>query len=144
MSSASPLSLSLVLLILTTTTAYNQFQPFTSYKRLSRSTNHYKPISKSSRSVIQSGSTTDSKTYDAAASSSGEEDENAVRKNVKQRKRRIPQASPVFVSDEVEALSHSPTTMKLIPSYELFQILPESEGGYTSESALTYYENLAR
>ena len=38
--------------------------------------------------------------------------------------------SPVVVSAEAEALSHSKTTMKLIPSFKLFQILPESEGGH--------------
>jgi geranylgeranyl pyrophosphate synthase len=37
--------------------------------------------------------------------------------------------SPVVVSAEAEALSHSDTTMKLTPSYELFQILTEEEGG---------------
>jgi geranylgeranyl pyrophosphate synthase len=42
---------------------------------------------------------------------------------------------PVVVSEEAEALSHSSTTMKLTPSYELFQLLTEEEGG--SEPALT-------
>jgi len=37
--------------------------------------------------------------------------------------------SPVVVSAESEALSHSKTTMKLIPSYDLFQLLDEKEGG---------------
>lgn len=37
--------------------------------------------------------------------------------------------NPVVVSAEAEALSHSPTTMKLSPSYELFQMLAEEEGG---------------
>jgi hypothetical protein len=37
--------------------------------------------------------------------------------------------NPVVVSAEAEALSHSDTTMKLIPSYELFQMLTEEEGG---------------
>jgi geranylgeranyl pyrophosphate synthase len=37
--------------------------------------------------------------------------------------------NPVVVSAKAEALSHSPTTMKLIPSYDLFQILTEEEGG---------------
>lgn len=37
--------------------------------------------------------------------------------------------TPVVVSKEAEALSHSDTTMKLTPSYELFQMLPEEEGG---------------
>lgn len=41
--------------------------------------------------------------------------------------------TPVVVSEEAEALSHSTTTMKLTPSYELFQILPEEEGGKTPE-----------
>lgn len=37
--------------------------------------------------------------------------------------------NPVVVSAEAEALSHSKTTMKLTPSYELFQMLTEEEGG---------------
>ena len=37
--------------------------------------------------------------------------------------------NPVVVSAEAEALSHSDTTMKLTPSYELFQLLTEEEGG---------------
>lgn len=36
---------------------------------------------------------------------------------------------PIVVSAEAEALSHSATTMKLLPSYELFQMLSEEEGG---------------
>lgn len=39
------------------------------------------------------------------------------------------QGSPVVVSEQAEALSHSTTTMKLTPSYELFQLLSEHEGG---------------
>lgn len=42
-------------------------------------------------------------------------------------------SSPVVVSAEAEALSHSATTMKLTPSYELFQILPREEGGKIPE-----------
>jgi len=38
-------------------------------------------------------------------------------------------SSPIVVSEEAEALSHSETTMKLTPSYELFQMLSEEEGG---------------
>jgi geranylgeranyl pyrophosphate synthase len=38
-------------------------------------------------------------------------------------------SSPVVVSQEAEALSHSETTLKLIPSFELFQILSQEEGG---------------
>lgn len=38
-------------------------------------------------------------------------------------------STPIVVSEQAEALSHSKTTMKLIPSYELFQMLPEEEGG---------------
>jgi len=38
-------------------------------------------------------------------------------------------STPVVVSEEAEALSHSDTTMKLTPSYELFQILTDEEGG---------------
>lgn len=37
---------------------------------------------------------------------------------------------PVVVSAEAEALSHSKTTMKLTPSFDLFQLLPEEEGGH--------------
>lgn len=37
---------------------------------------------------------------------------------------------PVVVSAEAEALSHSKTTMKLTPSFDLFQILPDDEGGH--------------
>eukprot|EP00588_Corethron_pennatum_P004667 CAMPEP_0194298018 /NCGR_PEP_ID=MMETSP0169-20130528/59928_1 /TAXON_ID=218684 /ORGANISM="Corethron pennatum, Strain L29A3" /LENGTH=503 /DNA_ID=CAMNT_0039047951 /DNA_START=326 /DNA_END=1837 /DNA_ORIENTATION=+ len=37
--------------------------------------------------------------------------------------------APIVVSSKAEALSHSDTTLKLVPSYDLFQILPESEGG---------------
>lgn len=40
---------------------------------------------------------------------------------------------PVVVSEEAEALSHSTTTMKLTPSYELFQLLTEEEGGIVPE-----------
>lgn len=40
-------------------------------------------------------------------------------------------SSTVVVSAEAEALSHSETTMKLIPSYDLFQIMSEEEGGIT-------------
>jgi len=36
---------------------------------------------------------------------------------------------PIVVSKESEALSHSKTTMKLTPSFDLFQMLPEAEGG---------------
>ncbi|CAJ1961599.1 unnamed protein product [Cylindrotheca closterium] len=36
---------------------------------------------------------------------------------------------PVVVSAEAEQLSHSETTLKLTPSYELFQMLAEEEGG---------------
>lgn len=37
--------------------------------------------------------------------------------------------NPVVVSAEAEALSHSDTTMKLTPSYDLFQMLSKEEGG---------------
>lgn len=37
--------------------------------------------------------------------------------------------NPVVVSAEAESLSHSETTLKLTPSYELFQMLAEEEGG---------------
>lgn len=38
-------------------------------------------------------------------------------------------STPVVVSEEAEALSHSKTTMKLTPSFELFEMLPQDEGG---------------
>ena len=41
--------------------------------------------------------------------------------------------NPVVVSAEAEALSHSDTTMKLTPSYDLFQMLTEEEGGTAPE-----------
>ncbi|GMI42472.1 hypothetical protein TrCOL_g5154 [Triparma columacea] len=47
-------------------------------------------------------------------------------------------ANPIVVSAEAEALSHSETTLKLTPSYSLFQILPQSEGGVQSASAVAY------
>ena len=49
-----------------------------------------------------------------------------------------PTRNPIVVSSKAEALSHSETTMKLTPSYDLFQILPEDEGGQRSHSALLY------
>lgn len=42
-------------------------------------------------------------------------------------------SSPVVVSEKAEALSHSDTTLKLKPSYDLFQILTEEEGGTLPE-----------
>jgi len=39
-------------------------------------------------------------------------------------------SKPVVVSEEAEALSHSKTTMKLTPSFDLFQLLSEEEGGH--------------
>lgn len=41
--------------------------------------------------------------------------------------------TPVVVSAEAEALSHSTTTMKLTPSFDLFQLLTEDEGGITPD-----------
>ena len=38
-------------------------------------------------------------------------------------------SNPIVVSEEAESLSHSDTTMKLTPSYELFQMLSEDDGG---------------
>ena len=37
---------------------------------------------------------------------------------------------PVVVSAEAEALSHSKSTLKLTPSFDLFQLLSEDEGGH--------------
>jgi len=42
-------------------------------------------------------------------------------------------SSPVVVSSEAEALSHSETTLRLKPSYDLFQILSAEEGGIIPE-----------
>ena len=41
---------------------------------------------------------------------------------------------PVVVSVESEALSHSKTTMKLTPSFDLFQLLPKEEGGHVPKN----------
>ena len=41
--------------------------------------------------------------------------------------------NPVVVSAEAEALSHSDTTMKLTPSYDLFRMLTDEEGGKMPE-----------
>lgn len=38
-------------------------------------------------------------------------------------------SNPVVVSEAAESLSHSDTTMKLTPSFRLFQMLPEEDGG---------------
>lgn len=43
--------------------------------------------------------------------------------------------APVVVSAKSEALSHSTTTMKLTPSFNLFQMLPEDEGGIVPQTA---------
>jgi len=43
-------------------------------------------------------------------------------------------SQPVVVSAEAEALSHSKTTLKLTPSFNLFQLLPEVEGGHVPTS----------
>jgi len=53
-------------------------------------------------------------------------------------KKTLPNRNPIVVSSEAEAMSHSETTMKLTPSYDLFQILPAEEGGTTSHSKLLY------
>ena len=43
-------------------------------------------------------------------------------------------SQPVVVSAEAEALSHSKTTLKLTPSFNLFQLLPLEEGGHVPSS----------
>jgi len=54
----------------------------------------------------------------------------ATNDNSAKKKRATPSpSSPVVVSAEAEALSHSATTMKLTPSYQLFRILDDDEGG---------------
>lgn len=45
-------------------------------------------------------------------------------------------SSPVVVSEEAEALSHSETTLRLRPSYDLFQLLTEEEGGVVPETTV--------
>jgi geranylgeranyl pyrophosphate synthase len=45
-------------------------------------------------------------------------------------------SNPVVVSEASEALSHSDTTMKLIPSYELFQMLSPEDGGKEPPSCI--------
>lgn len=45
-------------------------------------------------------------------------------------------SSPVVVSEEAEALSHSETTLRLRPSYDLFQLLTEEEGGIIPETTV--------
>jgi len=41
---------------------------------------------------------------------------------------------PVVVSAESEALSHSKSTLKLTPSFDLFQLLPKVEGGHIPQT----------
>merc|ERR1719287_144722 len=53
-------------------------------------------------------------------SSSGNENDTTMKE---------PRSQPVFVSADAEALSHSKTTMRLTPSFDLFQMLPDAEGG---------------
>merc|ERR1719203_944082 len=43
---------------------------------------------------------------------------------------------PVVVSAEAEALSHSRTTLKLTPSFNLFQILADDEGGNVPDTVI--------
>ena len=43
-------------------------------------------------------------------------------------------SSPVVVSSKAEALSHSETTLRLQPSYDLFQLLSKEEGGTIPET----------
>jgi len=45
------------------------------------------------------------------------------------KKNGVRKPQPIVVSEKSEALSHSTTTLKLVPSYELFRILPKDEGG---------------
>jgi geranylgeranyl pyrophosphate synthase len=58
--------------------------------------------------------------------------ENDVKKPINKKFR----SSPVVVSEASEALSHSDTTMKLIPSYELFQMLSPEDGGMEPPSCI--------
>lgn len=53
-------------------------------------------------------------------------------------------SSPVVVSEEAEALSHSDTTLRLRPSYDLFQLLTEEEGGIIPESTVGNSQRDAR
>jgi len=43
-------------------------------------------------------------------------------------------SAPIVVSEKSEALSHSQTTLKLVPSYDLFRMLPKDEGGVTPKT----------
>ena len=45
-------------------------------------------------------------------------------------------SSPVVVSSEAEALSHSDTTLRLQPSFDLFQLLSAEEGGFVPETTI--------
>jgi len=89
-------------------------------------TTHYFQPSNTARTVIQQ---------------KNEQDQATRYNELKQKKRTIPDSSPVFVSDKMEDLSHSKTTMKLVPSYKLFQVLPEAEGGKVSESEIEWLES---
>ena len=56
--------------------------------------------------------------------------------DVKKPKEKKVRSNPVVVSEASEALSHSDTTMKLVPSYELFQMLSPEDGGKEPPSCI--------
>jgi len=62
-------------------------------------------------------------------SSSSKSTLSVMMSSVKDEKKTKFRPNPIVVSAEAEALSHSDTTMKLTPSYDLFQLLTEEEGG---------------
>ncbi len=83
------------------------------------STNAFTPISTTSSTQSQT----------LFSLSSQQRNHNELRSTSKNMIATAFKSSPVVVSQEAEALSHSETTLKLIPSYELFQILSQEEGG---------------
>lgn len=90
-----------------------------------KSRDHASIITSNSFSVCKSSSRDQRLSVDRKMSSTSVqgEIEHAVTKKFR--------PNPVVVSAEAEALSHSDTTMKLTPSYDLFQMLSKEEGGTT-------------
>lgn len=86
--------------------------PVTTHSRQAKMHMSATPIEKPKTTTAKSST---ARQQEAASSSSSK-----VKKN---------RSSPVVVSEKAEALSHSDTTMKLTPSYELFQMLDREEGG---------------
>jgi geranylgeranyl pyrophosphate synthase len=106
---------------------------------LAYSSNAFAPLSLSSSSSSRSRSTT---IYNTIINNNNNSNNiiinpknNEIKSSSKSMIATSFKSSPVVVSEEAEALSHSETTLKLIPSYELFQILTEEEGGTIPETA---------